>query len=75
MSAIEGAQLVDDRGFRFGTHYRSLNVLTLLLACRLLGRQGLAVHPLSVTDKDGFEKALDAAFGSYCDRWILMSQW
>lgn len=74
-NAIEGAQLVDDRGFRFGTHYRSLNVLTLLLAWRLLGRQWLATHPLSVTAKDGFEKALDAAFGSNCDRWILMSQW
>ena len=75
MNAIEGAQLVDDRGFRFGTHYRSLNVLTLLLSWRLLGRQWLAMHPLSVTAMDGFEKSLDAAFGSSCDRWILMSQW
>ncbi|MFV8754822.1 DUF262 domain-containing protein [Nannocystaceae bacterium ST9] len=74
-NAIEGAQLVNDRGFRFGTHYRSLNVLTLLLAWRLLGRQWLALHSLSVTAKDGFEKALNAAFGSNCDRWILMSQW
>ncbi|WP_375743665.1 DUF262 domain-containing protein [Corallococcus interemptor] len=74
-NAIEGAQLVDDRGFHFGTHYRSLNVLTLLLAWRLLGRQWLATHPLSVMTKDGFEKALDTAFGSNCDRWILMSQW
>jgi len=74
-NAIEGAQLVDDRGFRFGTHYRSLNVLTLLLVWRLLGRQWLALHPLSVTAKDGFEKSLDASFGSNCDRWILMSQW
>lgn len=75
LNAIEGAQLVDDRGFRFGTHYRSLNVLTLLLVWRLLGRQWLALHPLSVTAKDGFEKSLDASFGSNCDRWILMSQW
>ncbi len=74
-NTIEGAQLVDERGFRFGTHYRSLNVLSLLLAWRLLGRQWLATHPLSVTAKDGFEKSLDAAFGSYCDRWILLSQW
>lgn len=74
-NAIEGAQIVDDRGFRFGTHYRSLNVLTLLLTWRLLGRQWLATHPLSVTAKDGFEKALNVAFGSHCDRWILMSQW
>jgi hypothetical protein len=74
-NAIESAQLVDDRGFRFGTHYRSLNVLTLLLIWRLLGRQWLALHPLSVTVKDGFEKSLDASFGSNCDRWILMSQW
>lgn len=74
-NTIEGAQLVDERGFRFGTHYRSLNVLSLLLAWRLLGRQWLATHPLSVTAKDGFEKSLDTAFGNYCDRWILMSQW
>ncbi|WP_037583822.1 hypothetical protein [Stigmatella aurantiaca] len=74
-NAIEGAKLVDDRSFHFGTHYRSLNVLTLLLAWRLLGRQWLATHPLSVLAKDGFEKALDAAFGNNCDRWILMSQW
>lgn len=74
-NAICGAQLVDDRGFRFGTHYRSLNVLTLLLSWRLLGRQWLATHPLPVTVQDGFEKSLDAVFGSSCDRWILMSQW
>jgi len=72
---VEGAQLVRDRGFLFGTHYRSLNVLTLLLAWRLLGRQWLAGHPLAVTVHDGFEKALDAAFKDNCDRWILMSQW
>ncbi|WAM28310.1 DUF262 domain-containing protein [Myxococcus sp. NMCA1] len=74
-NAIEGAKLVNDRRFLFGTHYRSLNVLTLLLAWRLLGRQWLATHSLSVLAKDGFEKALDAAFGNSCDRWILMSQW
>jgi hypothetical protein len=74
-NAIEGARLIGERGFRFGTHYRSLNVLTLLLAWRLLGRQWLAAHPLSVTAKDGFEKSLDAVFGTYCDRWIIMSQW
>ena len=74
-NAIDGARLVDDRGFRFGTHYRSLNVLTLLLAWRLLGRKWLALHPQAVIAKDGFEKALDAAFGDYCDRWILLSQW
>ncbi|HNY81096.1 MAG TPA: DUF262 domain-containing protein [Sedimentisphaerales bacterium] len=74
-NTVEGAQLVRDRGFLFGTHYRSLNVLTLLLAWRLLGRQWLAGHPLAVTVHDGFEKALDAAFKDNCDRWILMSQW
>ncbi|MBL8614335.1 MAG: DUF262 domain-containing protein [Deltaproteobacteria bacterium] len=74
-NAVEGAKLVDDRGFRFGTHYRSLNVLTLLLVWRLLGRQWLGSHQLSVTAKDSFEKSLDASFGNNCDRWILMSQW
>jgi hypothetical protein len=74
-NAVEGAQLVRDRGFLFGTHYRSLNVLTLLLAWRLLGRQWLAAHPLVVTVSDGFEKSLDCAFKDNCDRWILMSQW
>lgn len=74
-NAIEGAQLVDNRGFKFGSHYRSLNVLTLLLSWRLLGRQWLANQALKVTAKDGFEKSLDAAFASYCDRWILLSQW
>jgi len=75
LNVIEGAQLVLDRGFQFHTHYRSLNVLTLLLVWRLLGRQWLALHTLSVTAKDGLEKSLDASFGSNCDRWILMSQW
>lgn len=74
-NVVEGAQLVRDRGFLFGTHYRSLNVLTLLLTWRLLGRQWLAAHPLSVTVQDGFEKSLDATFKGKCDRWILMSQW
>lgn len=74
-NAVDGTKLVDDRGFKFGTHYRSLNVLTLLLSWRLLGRQWLAGHPLQVTSKDSFEKSLDAAFSSYCDRWILLSQW
>lgn len=74
-NALEGAQLVGDRGFRIGAHYRSLNVLTLLLSWRLLGRRWLASHPLSVTAKDGFEKALDEVFRASCDRWILMSQW
>lgn len=74
-NVVEGAQLVRDRGFLFGTHYRSLNVLTLLLTWRLLGRQWLAAHSLSVTVQDGFEKSLDATFKDKCDRWILMSQW
>lgn len=74
-NTVEGAQLVRDRGFLFGTHYRSLNVLTLLLAWRLLGRQWLAAHSLSVTIHDGFEKSLHDAFKANCDRWILMSQW
>ncbi|MDD9965551.1 MAG: DUF262 domain-containing protein [Myxococcales bacterium] len=74
-NAIDGARLVADRGIHFGTHYRSLNVLTLLLAWRLLGRQWLATVSLSVTDRDSFEKALDQTFSATCDRWILMSQW
>ena len=74
-NVVEGAQLVRDRGFLFGTHYRSLNVLTLLLTWRLLGKQWLTGHQLSVTVQDGFEKSLDAAFKDKCDRWILMSQW
>jgi hypothetical protein len=74
-NTVEGAQLVRDRGFLFGTHYRSLNVLTLLLAWRLIGRQWLAGHPPGVTVRDEFEKALEAAFKDNCDRWILMSQW
>lgn len=74
-NAIEGAQLVRDRGFLFGTHYRSLNVLTLLLAWRLLGVQWLDSRALSVTVLDSFEKSLDAAFKGCCDRWIVMSQW
>lgn len=72
---IDGAKLVDERGFRFGTHYRSLNVLTLLLTWRLLGRQWLATHSLSVIEKDAFEKSLDDKLAAYCDRWFLMSQW
>jgi len=74
-NAVEGAALVRDRGFVFGTHYRSLNVLTLLLCWRLLGRQWRAQHPMSVTVKDSFDKSLDAAFCASCDRWILLSQW
>jgi hypothetical protein len=74
-NVVEGAQLVHDRGFEFRVHYRSLNVLTLLLTWRLLGQQWLAAHPLSVTDKDSFRKSLDATFKAWCDRWILMSQW
>jgi hypothetical protein len=75
-NAVEGAQMVRNRGFAFGVHYRSVNVLTLLLCWRLLGRQWLADHPLKpVTAQDGFEKRLDAIFRSACDRWILLSQW
>jgi hypothetical protein len=74
-NAVEGARLVNDRGFRFGSHYRSLNVFTLLVCWRLLGRQWLAEQALCVTTKDSFEKSLEAAFSSYCDRWILLSQW
>jgi hypothetical protein len=75
MNATKGAELVRDRGFSFGTHYRSLNVLTLLLAWRLLGLQWLATHPLVVTANDGFLKDLNTTFTDSCDRWILMSQW
>ena len=74
-NAKEGAQLVGTRGFQFGLHYRSLNVLTLLLCWRLLGRQWLVNHPLDVARKDGFEKTLDNTFTRFCDRWILLSQW
>ena len=43
-NASDGASLVNDRSFCFGVHYRSLNVLTLLLCWRLLGRQWLVEH-------------------------------
>jgi hypothetical protein len=72
---VEGARLVARRGLSYGTHYRSLNVLTLLLTWRLLGCKWLASHPQSVTRSDSFDKALDALFRRYCDRWILLSQW
>jgi len=74
-NAVEGAQLVSDRGFIFRTHYRSLNVLTLLLGWRLMGRQWLYQRKLGTVANDGFVKALDAEFTASCDRWILMSQW
>jgi hypothetical protein len=74
-NVVDSAKLVRDRGFEFGIHYRSLNVLTLLLTWRLVGRQWLAEARLGVTAKDGFEKSLDEAFKEHCDRWILMSQW
>lgn len=74
-NAVEGAQIVKERRFKFGTHYRSLNVLTLLLAWRLLGRQWLAANSLTLMMRDGFAKSLDQAFKEYCDRWIVMSQW
>jgi hypothetical protein len=74
-NAVDGARLVGDRGFQFGTHYRSLNVLTLLLSSRLLGREWLVRHPQLVIEGDSFNKALDATFSDHCDRWILLSQW
>ena len=74
-NAVDGAALVRKRGLMFGDHYRSLNVLTLLLSWRLLGRQWLVDHPMGVTANDSFEKRLDAAFNEECDRWILLSQW
>jgi len=75
INALDGTRLVGDRGVAFGIHYRSLNVLTLLLTWRLLGRQWLANISLGVTARDSFEKSLDALFNAKCDRWILMSQW
>ena len=74
-NAVESASIVRDRGFQSGTHYRSLNVLTLLICWRLLGYQWLASNPQTVTTSDGVEKALDAEFNAVCDRWIIMSQW
>jgi len=74
-NAVAGADLVGDQGLLYGTQYRSLNVLTLLLCWRLVGRQWLAEHPLGVTQKDGFVKSLDAEFRKNCARWVLLSQW
>ncbi|BCS31423.1 hypothetical protein TBR22_A06240 [Luteitalea sp. TBR-22] len=72
---VDGAGLVESRGLHYGLHYRSLNVLTLLLTWRLLGRKWLLMHPQSVTTADSFERTLDARFNEYADRWLLMSQW
>ncbi|NUP07965.1 MAG: DUF262 domain-containing protein [Polyangiaceae bacterium] len=72
---VETAQTLDDRGFEYGTHYLSLNVFTLLAAWRLIGSQWLADRRLRVTESDSFEKALNAAFALYCDRWLILSQW
>ncbi|WP_437905331.1 DUF262 domain-containing protein [Sorangium sp. So ce327] len=72
---VEAAQILDDRGLEFGTHYLSLNVFTLLSAWRLLGRQWVADHPLSVTVGDSFEKSLAGLFTRNCDRWLILSQW
>jgi len=74
-NATDGARLLKDRGLIFGTHYRSLNVLILLLSWRLLGRQWLAGACLKTTQIDSFQKSLDSLFNTHCDRWILLSQW
>jgi hypothetical protein len=74
-NVVDGARLVRERGFNFGTHYRSLNVLNLLLAWRLIGRTWFSARTLPVVQRDAFEKSLDAVFRECCDRWILMSQW
>lgn len=74
-NALDGARLVRENGFEYGTHYRSLNVLTLLLTWRLIAWKWAEERRISVTGRDGFEKALNALFAAKCDRWILMSQW
>jgi hypothetical protein len=74
-NATEGVHLLNERGLKLGTHYRSLNVLILLLTWRLLGRQWIAGASLNATQRDSFEKSLDGTFNAHCDRWILFSQW
>lgn len=74
-NATASVRTLKERGLVYGEHYTSTNVLSLLIAWRLLGRRWLSQHSLSVTAKDSFEKGLDAAFAGSCDRWILLSQW
>lgn len=74
-NATDSVRTLKERGLLFGEHYTSINVLSLLITWRLLGRRWLALHPLGVTAKDSFEKGLEASFAASCDRWILLSQW
>ena len=72
---FDATDIVDSRGLEYRSQYTSLNSLAILWAYQFLANRWLTSHALNATQKDGFQKSLKEILDTYCDRWMVCSQW
>jgi hypothetical protein len=82
--ALSGLESLDSQSLQYQLHFKSLNVLAILLAWRYVGANwvsrwskvgdpGLAKpnEPM----QDAARKKFNRKFDQHCERWLILSQW
>lgn len=74
---LTGLDVVKARQLEYGLggHYSSLNALAVIWAWLYLALEWESQHPMTVTQKDDFNKKCLATLHSVLDRWLICSQW
>lgn len=76
-AVIDGLEAVQSRGLEYGSagQYLSLNALAVVWSWLYIAIQWEGQHNLTVPQRDGFEKKLNATLSAVLDRWLICSQW
>ena len=74
---LDGLDSINIRDLDFGSagQYSSLNALSVVWAWLYIGFEWEARHPLSVLQRDDFEKKMMNTLSLVLDRWLICSQW
>ncbi len=76
-AVISGLDTVRGRDLEYGSagHYSSTNALAVVWAWLYVAYEWEEQRPLSVLQRDAFEKSVDALLARSIDRWLVCSQW
>jgi hypothetical protein len=76
-AVLVGVDAVHNQGLEYGLsgQYSSLNALSVVWAWSYVAIQWEKNHPLTVLQRDDFEKKLSRTLSEVLDRWLICSQW
>lgn len=77
IAMLTGLDAVNARHLEYGLggHYSSLNALAVIWAWLYLAFDWELRQPMTVTQRDDFQKKCAATLDSVLDRWLICSQW